>query len=98
MGTLTNASRNKAKIVFIASLPPLALFSVGVIGTQVGDLLQEIPAVFVGAIAFSIVALLYLVTQELLAKAREVAEDNMIINSMIFVGLLGGILLAKFLD
>jgi len=95
--TLTNATRNKAKVVMIAAMPPLALVCAGLTGTVVGGLLQEIPAVFVSFIAFSIVALLFLVTQELLTEAREVAEDNAFINSMIFVGLLGGILLSKLL-
>merc|ERR1712087_459972 len=95
--TLANSTRNKGRVVFIMSMPPLALVTAGVVGTHVGEQLKEQPAVFVGFIAFAIVALLFLVTQELLAEAREVAEDNAFINSMVLAGLLAGIMLSKAL-
>jgi zinc transporter ZupT len=94
---LTNATRKKVKVVLIAMVPPLALLAAGVIGSHLGGSLDANPQIFTGFIAFSIVALLFLVTQELLTEAREVAEDDMIINGMIFVGILGGVLLSKFL-
>jgi zinc transporter ZupT len=95
---LTKATRRIPMIVFLSCLPPLALLSAGVLGTYVGGALHENPAVFVGLIAFSIVALLFLVTQELLTEARKVAEGSTVMNSMIFVGVLAGILLSKSLE
>ena len=84
------------KHLAVVSVPPIVLLIAGVLGHFVGGLLEDSPLVFVGFIAFAVVALLFLVTQELLAEARETA-DSKLINSVFFVGLFGGILLSKFL-
>eukprot|EP00930_Biecheleria_cincta_P063251 TRINITY_DN48768_c0_g1_i1.p1 TRINITY_DN48768_c0_g1~~TRINITY_DN48768_c0_g1_i1.p1 ORF type:complete len:415 (-),score=75.46 TRINITY_DN48768_c0_g1_i1:61-1305(-) len=93
--TITNATKSLVRRTAVVALPPFMLLVAGIAGTHVGEALRENQAVFVGFIGFSIVCLLFLVTQELLAEAREVGGDNALINGMLFVGLLGGILLEK---
>jgi len=91
-------TRSLFKRCIIAVLPPLMIMVAGAVGYYAGNVLEENQAVFIGFIAFSIVALLFLVTQELLTEAKEIAEDSVSINAMFFVGLLCGILLEKVLD
>lgn len=93
--TITNATHSYMRRAAVIALPPFMLLLGGIFGTHVGDALHENQAVFVGFIGFSIVCLLFLVTQELLTEAREVGGDSALINGMLFVGLLGGILLEK---
>lgn len=96
--TLQNTTRSVLKLIGIAAVPPVALLLTGCTGHTLGMILEQSPDVFIGFIAFSIVALLFLVTQELLTEAREVAGDSATINALFFLGLLGGILLEKALD
>lgn len=93
--TITNATQSYMRRAIVVALPPFMLLIAGIAGTHVGEALRENQAIFVGFIGFSVVCLLFLVTQELLTEAREVGGDNALINSMLFVGLLGGILLEK---
>lgn len=95
--SVQNATRSFIKHSLLVVVPPLVLAGSGLMGRQLGHMLEETPGLFVGFIAFSIVALLFLVTQELLTEAREVAGEDMTTNIMFFVGLLGGILLEKLL-
>jgi len=90
-------TRSMVKHAAVVAVPPLTLALFGILGHSVGSTLEGSPGVFVGFISFSIVALLFLVTQELLAEARESGGDDAIVNIMIFVGLLSGILLEKVL-
>merc|ERR1740138_562273 len=78
--------------------PALMLLIAGVAGNRAGRLLEENPGMFIGFISFSIVALLFLVTQELLREAQEIAGNSSFVNGMLFVGLLAGILMEKLLD
>lgn len=94
--SIQNQTRSVAKHTVIVCVPPLILIIAGTIGYYVGDLLHQSPLVFIGFIAFSIVALLFLVTQEFLAEAREHAGGSKLINSMFFVGLFGGFVLSKY--
>jgi zinc transporter ZupT len=94
--TIQNATSSKAKHVILVAIPPAMLMAFGMLGHILGFHLQENPLVFVSFISFAVVALLFLVTQELLAEAREVAGENKIINSMLFFGLFAGIVLSKF--
>mmetsp|Transcript_71171 Transcript_71171/g.112496 ORF Transcript_71171/g.112496 Transcript_71171/m.112496 type:complete len:437 (+) Transcript_71171:42-1352(+) len=91
-----NQTPSKVKHFAIVVVPPLVLLSVGMLGHFVGGILQESPLSFIGFISFAVVALLFLTTQELLIKAHEVSGDSKIINSLFFVGLYCGILLAKY--
>lgn len=54
------------------------------------------PVVFTGVLAFGLVALLYLVTEELLVEAHEI-KDTPIVTAMFFVGFLAIILLDELL-
>jgi zinc transporter ZupT len=96
--TISNATTSAPKRALLTLIPPMALGCAALIGTEAGAVLDAKPAFFVAFIGFSVVCLLFLVTQELLAEAREVAGDSAIVNSMLFVGLLSGILLSTFLD
>ncbi|CAK9056666.1 Hypothetical protein SCF082_LOCUS30517, partial [Durusdinium trenchii] len=95
--SLQNATRSAFKIVFLAFLPPFILLLSGLGGNTLGFLFAEQPGTFVGFISFSIVALLFLVTQELLTEAQEVANGSPLINALFFVGLLCGILLETYI-
>lgn len=55
------------------------------------------PVLFTGVLAFGLVALLYLVTEELLVEAHEV-KDTPLVAAMFFVGFLSIILLDEFLS
>jgi len=93
--TVQNATRSTAKHILCVSIPPLCLFGCGILGHAAGAALQSSQGLFIGFISFAIVALLFLVTQELLTEAREVAGETFYINVMFFVGLLGGMMLDK---
>lgn len=54
------------------------------------------PVVFTGVLAFGLVALLYLVTEELLVEAHEV-EDTPLVTAMFFIGFLSIIILDELL-
>lgn len=83
--------RSKAKIVAItvglAFLLPLG----ALISTPVANLS---PVVISGFLAFGLMALLYLVTEELLVEAHE-KPDSALISAMFFVGFLGLLLLEE---
>ncbi|CAJ1337768.1 unnamed protein product, partial [Effrenium voratum] len=94
--SLQNATRAAWKILVVASLPPLVLLLSGLGGNWLGEMFRENPAAFIAFISFSIVALLFLVTQELLNEAQEVARGSALINAVFFLGLLAGILLESY--
>jgi zinc transporter ZupT len=95
--TIQNATRSRGRHAGTVALPPFMLFAIGVLGSLIGKLLTSWTLVFLAFIAFAVVALLFLVTQELLAEAREVAGENKLINAMFFAGVFGGILLETLL-
>mmetsp|Transcript_40638 Transcript_40638/g.73180 ORF Transcript_40638/g.73180 Transcript_40638/m.73180 type:complete len:403 (-) Transcript_40638:136-1344(-) len=95
--TIQNATRSKLKHAGIVLLPPVVLYLIGIAGSLVGQVLEESPLVFTSFISFAVVALLFLVTQELLAEARETAGESKLIISMFFVGVFGGIVLEKII-
>lgn len=95
--TIQNTTRSLLKHMTITLIPPVMLFLAGICGYLLGSSLESNPNVFIGFIAFCIVALLFLVTQELLTEAREVAGSSALVNSMTFVGLLAGILMDKLI-
>lgn len=96
--TLRNATRSPVKLILLSLAPPMMLLVAGVSGNTVGVWIEGYPGFFIGLISFSIVALLFLVTRELLVEAQEIAGDSALVNSMFFVGLLAGILMEKILD
>merc|ERR1712046_194781 len=94
--TIQNVTRSLCKHVVIVCVPPLVLVGLGIAGHELGHQLQSSQGLFIGFISFAIVALLLLVTQELLKEASEM--DSLLINVMFFVGLLAGILMDKILS
>jgi len=96
--SVQNFTHSLAKHVLLVSLPPLLLAVAAVSGRSLGELLTGRPMLFVGFISFAIVALLFLVTQELLTEARKVAGDSICVNLMLFGGVLAGIVLESVLE
>jgi zinc transporter ZupT len=94
---IQNHTRSKLKHAATVALPPVMLFVTGALGSLIGKLLTSWAVVFIAFIAFAVVALLFLVTQELLTEAREIAGENKVINAMLFVGVFGGIILETFI-
>lgn len=97
MATLRNSMRSRLKLVSLGALPPVTLLACGFLGQVLGQELKAESFLFTSFIAFAVVALLFLVTQELLAEAREVAGDDTLVNSTLFLGLFAGILLERWL-
>lgn len=76
--------RSKAKIIFIVGA--IALLLPG--GAAIGLTVAELPApVIVGFLSFGLMALLYLVAEELLAEAHA-KRDTPLVTAMFFVGFL----------
>eukprot|EP00906_Rhabdomonas_costata_P005636 RCo008414 len=75
-------------------VPPLCLAVSGLCGGLLGALLEEVPVLFIAMISFGVVALLFLVTQELLIQAHENQGGKELwwINLWLFIGLLAGVL------
>lgn len=69
--------------------PPFIMFFASGIGAALGSAVQNLPALFIGMVAFGAVALLFLVTNELLIEARQAQgeEDLWYISIMVFVGI-----------
>ena len=85
--------RSKAKIVMIVAA--IALLLPG--GASIGLSVAELPAaIIVGFLSFGLVALLYLVTEELLVEAHA-DPDTPLISAMFFAGFLGLLLLEELI-
>jgi len=98
-GSVKQGTSNPMVHMAICAIPPAAIFAAGCLGRAAGAALESNQAIFIGFISFALVALLYLVTQELLVKARNVSGDEgVVIRLMFFVGLLGGLILDKVLS
>lgn len=93
--TIKNSTSSTIKHAVIVLSAPLTMLLLGFAGGALGSALEEQAAVFVGCLAFCVVAILYLVTQELLAEAQESGGGAWYINIWLFIGLYGGILLMK---
>lgn len=57
-------------------VPPLMMLVFSVLGAYIGNSARNYPMVYIGIIAFGVVALLYLVVNELLVEAREALQGN----------------------
>jgi zinc transporter ZupT len=77
----TGASKQHRNLA--VATPPLVLVAAGVIGGAIGDISKSNPSVFVGFVAFGVVALLFLVTHELLIEAHDSMKDS----NVLFVNL-----------
>lgn len=94
---IKSSTNSVLKHIIVCVVPPLCILGSGIVGREIGNSLQENQGVFIGFVAFSIVAILFLVTQELLREAQEFAGENILINMMFFVGLLLGVLMDRAL-
>jgi len=99
---LGSTTSSQIKHVVIAAIPPFCLFGAGMAGRALGSLLQDNQGLFIGFIAFAMVALMYLVTQELLMESAEKTEVlservKQLISATFFLGMLGGISMDKLL-
>jgi len=84
--------------LLLVSLPPLTLLLAAWLAGVFGEALDPSGLPFVGLISFSLVCLLFLVTQELLIEAAEKSGGELwYVNLWFFLGLLFSILLDCFL-
>ena len=83
-------SVSKLKFVGICAIPVAGMLFGGLLAGVIGSFVHPETALFQAFIAFCIVALLFLVTEELLTGANENLEGKEIVwvNMMIFVGIL----------
>jgi len=91
---LRACSHNRIVTLSIATAIPFLMLVGGMVGSALANAVEEQPAVFVAFIAFCVVALLFLVTQELLVEAREVS-DNKMVTSAFFMGVLLALLVSR---
>lgn len=70
-------------------VPPLVMLCTSVLGAFVGAAARAQPMLYIGFISFGIVALLYLVVNELLVEAREAlsGQESWWSGMVIFVGI-----------
>eukprot|EP00854_Cymbomonas_tetramitiformis_P008147 gene8147-9679_t len=84
------SSVNSKKMMIVSSilvcLPVLTLVGSGALAGVLAVPLNAVPAVKPGFISFCVVALLFLVSQELLIEARENSANRWWINMLFFVG------------
>jgi zinc transporter ZupT len=93
----TGASRiSRLVTVFV---PPCVLLIAAVIGAALGDISSSSPAAFTAFVAFGVVALLFLVTHELLIEAHDAQGGHEVwwINVVLFVGVFVVLLLNRVL-
>lgn len=93
----TGSSATARGLVLV--LPPLVMLLAAGVGAFSGALARAHPVVFIGFISFGIVALLYLVVNELLVEAREAQEGKEYwwTAMVLFLGIYSVILLDMFL-
>ncbi|NML06760.1 transporter [Sphingomonas sp. G-3-2-10] len=90
---LSESIRSKAKIIMIVAAIALLLPGGAAIGLTVAELP---PAVIVGFLSFGLMALLYLVTEELLTDAHA-KRDTPLVAAMFFVGFLALLLIEELM-
>lgn len=76
-------------------LPPLIMLAAALVGALGGSAARSHPVVYIGFISFGIVALLYLVVNELLVEAREAqsGKEYWWTAMVLFVGIYSVVLL-----
>lgn len=83
-----NATASRTKHLLISFIPILTMQFGGIVAAFMGDSLQANVAAFAGFLMFAIVALLFLVTQELLLTAHSITEQETLwyVNINLFLG------------
>lgn len=81
-------------------VPPLIMLGATVFGAVVGSISKLYPILFVTFVAFGVIALLYLVFNELLAEAREAQEGDVRwwVTAVVFVGIYVVLMLDKVIS
>ena len=71
------------------TVPPLIMLLATVLGSLVGSISKNFPILFVTFVAFGVIALLYLVFNELLVEAREAQEGEVRwwVTAVVFLGI-----------
>ena len=79
---------NIGKVTALAMTAPSVMLIAGALGSAIGSVVASIPPLFIGFVAFAVVCLLFLVTQELLIEAMENQNGDQIwwVSLFIFVG------------
>ena len=96
IGNAQLGGNHRLRHLGLIALPPAMLILAGVLAGLAGELLTSSPVLFVGLIGFSIVALLFLVTQELLMEAAELGGGQVWwISAWLFVGVFMVVLLER---
>jgi len=93
----TGASR-RTRLIAIYTAPPILLAGAA-IGAALGTTSKHTPAVFTGFVAFGTVALLFLVTNELLIEAHEAMKESELasISMVFFLGIYLVLLFNRYL-
>jgi len=88
--TIGNATRNPMVHAAIVVVPPMVMSAAGALAGSVGPELESFELGFIAFLSFAIVALLWIVTQELLLQAHENAANQSVwfINIWLFIGVL----------
>jgi hypothetical protein len=100
--TIAGSTNSQKKHLLIISVPVIMLVVSSVAGSLLAEAFDTIPSVKLGLISFCVVALLFLVTQELLTEAREATEGlgglkSMAIDSVFFFGVFVTLVMDKAL-
>ena len=90
---------SKISRLITVMVPPVVLLIAAVIGAALGDISASSPAAFTGFVAFGTVALLFLVTHELLIEAHDAQGGVEVwwINTILYVGIFVVLLLNRVL-
>jgi ZIP family zinc transporter len=98
--SVQKATSSKTKLFVSILVPPFTMLVMGAAAGAGGDALTANPPVFLGFVTFSIVALLFLVTQELLISAHEGAggDDLWYVTVWVFLGLAVVVLMEKLFE
>jgi zinc transporter ZupT len=69
--------------------PPVVMYLTTLIGAAMGSAAKSVPFIFVTFVSFGVVALLFLVCNELLVEARKAHEENekWWITAVVFLGI-----------
>jgi len=84
----------------ITMVPPISIIVLAFTGAAIGSALEDNRGVLIGLIAFSVVAILFLVTHELLCEAFELQHGEVLwyVNVWLFLGLYAGIMTEKIMN
>ena len=88
--TISNATKSSMVHAMIVVMPPIVMSMAGCLAGAIGPALESSTFTFIIFLSFAVVALLWIVTQELLLQAHENAANTSVwyINMWLFVGVM----------